>query len=104
MLDGCGDERLRWHYLIYLDAGEILKCPGDQPTASRHLRQIREWYIEEHLAATGRKPDTVPWLIGVYPPGSVDGPEGKGGVFSYGYSPTLLGSIDTEPGEWQWVQ
>lgn len=87
------------YYLIHLGR-DIAKCPGDATRASLHLSQIRRDIVEEHRQATGRDPETVPWLIGVYPPGSVGGPDGKGGVFSYGYSPTMLGHINVPRSRW----
>ncbi|WP_135451327.1 hypothetical protein [Mycobacterium sp. DL99] len=91
------------HYLINLTGGEIVQCPGDQATAERHLRYLRERHIAEAEEA-GRDPYPLPSLIGVYPPWSVGGPDGKGGVFSYGYKPTLLGSIDAPRSQWSRVE
>jgi hypothetical protein len=92
------------YYLINMGGGDIVQCPGDQATAEKHLRQLRNWYSTTYKATHGgRRPEAVPWLIGVYPPESVGGPEGKGGVYSYGYAPNWLGSIDTNPADWQRV-
>lgn len=90
-----------WYYLINLGGGEIVQCPGNGLRATEHLRQICMDHVVEHKARTGREPDSVPWLIGVYPPNTVGGPDGKGGVYSYGYKPTLLGHINTPRDEWQ---
>lgn len=88
------------YYLIHL-LNEIVQCPGDQETATKHLKQLRADAIEEHRRAYGKDPDSVPWLIGVYPPNTVGGPDGKGGVYSYGYMPTLFGHIDVPRTHWQ---
>jgi hypothetical protein len=88
------------HYVIHLGGADIVQCPGGQTTALEHLKQLRNEHIEAARAATGKDPETVPWLIGVYPPHSVGGREGKGGVFSYGYTPTLFGSIGTPRTGW----
>lgn len=93
-------EPAEWYYLIHLGF-DIVRCPGDQEAASKHLRQLRQEYDTIILQATGKHASPVPWLIGVYPPWSVGGPEGKGGVFSYGYTPTLLGDIHTPRTEWE---
>lgn len=88
------------YYLIHMGQ-DIVKCSGDQATAEEHLRHIRNWHITTYKAAhNGSPPETVPWLIGVYGPDAVGGPEGKGGVFSYGYKWNLIGSINQHPDEW----
>jgi hypothetical protein len=79
--------------------GSCRDCAED--LVSRHLAEFPDHtVVEEHRQATGRDPETVPWLIGVYPPESVGGLEGKGGVFSYGYKPTLRGRIDVPRARW----
>lgn len=88
------------YYLIHLGR-DIVTCPGDRTTALEHLSKIRNDVIIEHRQATGHDPDVLPWLIGHYPPHSVGGPSGKGGVFSYGYAPTLRGRIDIPRSEWE---
>lgn len=89
-----------WCYLIHLTNGDVVKCIGDQAIAERHLKQLREQHTAHHIEQHGRPPDTVPYLIGVYPPHTIGGPEGRGGIRSYGYSPTLFGTIDTDPEDW----
>jgi hypothetical protein len=79
-----------WHYLIRFPDGTVVQCAGNWDVAHKHLKAIRaDW-----------DGDTVPVLIGAYGPKSVGGPTGKGGVFSYGYSPNLLGSIDLPREDW----
>jgi hypothetical protein len=89
-------------YLIHLGY-DIVSCPGDWDTALKHLAHIRGDFVEQHRQATGRDPERVPWLIGVYPPHTIGGPEGKGGVYSFGYEATLHGQIDVPRNQWQRV-
>lgn len=96
-----GDGALTY-YLIHL-GDDVVQCPGDYDIAVKHLQALRVDAVNAALAATGRKPDSVPWLIGVYPPCSIGGPEGKGGVYSYGYTPTLIGEYCTPRAKWQRV-
>lgn len=79
-----------WHYLIHFPDGTVVQCPGDWDVAHKHLRMIRaDW-----------DGDTVPTLIGAYPPHSIGGPEGHGGIVSLGYTPNFIGSIDHPREEW----
>lgn len=79
-----------WHYLIRFPDGTVVQCAGDWDVAHKHLRLIRaDW-----------DGDMVPTLIGAYPPHTVGGPEGHGGVYSYGYTPNFIGSIDHPREEW----
>ncbi len=89
----------QWQYLVHL-GDDVVVCPGEQRVAHDHLQQLRRQFIDEHRQATGRDPETVPWLIGVYPPNAVGGPEGRGGVRSFGYQPTLWGHIDLPRDQW----
>ncbi len=89
-----------WHYLIRYPAGTVVQCAGDWDVAHKHLRQLRQLYDEQHRAQHGRPADSTIVLLGAYPPNAIGGPEGKGGVFSYGYSPNLIGNIDIDPSEW----
>lgn len=89
-----------WYYLIRFPSGIVAQCAGDWDIAHKHLRLIRQQCDEQHQAEHGRPADTVPSLIGAYPPNSVGGPEGKGGVFSFGFSPNLIGNIDIDLSEW----
>lgn len=88
------------YYLIRLGY-DIVTCDGDAATAYAHLSKIRREHIEATRQATGKNPETVPWLIGIYPHETVGGKEGKGGVYSYGYAPTLRGGIDIPRSEWK---
>jgi hypothetical protein len=83
------------HYLIHL-GHDIVKCPGGRSLAEEHLKEIRAEVIELHRQATGRNPDTVPWLIGVYPE-SAD----RTGTIGYGYTPTMFGERGTPRSEWR---
>jgi hypothetical protein len=87
-----------WHYLIHLTNGEVVKCPGNQEVAERHLRRLREQHDAKHVQRFGRHADTVPYLIGVYPPNAIGGPGTT--VRAYGFAPTLYGDIWTEPEDW----
>lgn len=79
-----------WHYLLMFPDHTVVQCAGNWDVAHKHLRAIRaDW-----------DGDTVPTLIGAYPPNAVGGPQGRGGVFSYGYTPTLIGNIDIDPNDW----
>lgn len=86
-----------WYYLINLGY-DIVRCPGNQETASRHLKAIRQEHAEFFKQATGKEPDTVPWLIGVYREYTEF--EAKTMPASYGYTPTLEGNIDTPRNCW----
>ena len=86
------DER-GWHYLIRFPDGHVAQCAGDWDVAHKHLRLIRA----EPCFAGG----PVPTLIGAYPPDSIGGPDGRGGVYSFGYSPDVIGSIDVPRPEWR---
>lgn len=89
-----------WHYLLRYPDHTVIQCAGDWDVANKHLRQLRAEFDAEHQAAHGRRPDSTLVLIGAYGPNAVGGPEGKGGVFSYGYSPDLLGNIDVPREDW----
>lgn len=94
-----------WYYLIDLDAGyTILKCPGDHDVASRHLRAIREALdADGRIGTTVRDPEgRTASLIGVYRPYTPR--EEAMYPKSYGFTPNLLGSIDTDPAEWRCVK
>lgn len=82
-----------WHYLLRFPDGTVAQCAGDWDIARKHLKLIR---------SDGTWPDggPVPTLIGAYGPNAVGGPEGRGGIVSFGYSPNLIGSIDTPRDEW----
>ncbi|QFG06057.1 hypothetical protein KDW75_gp55 [Mycobacterium phage Mercurio] len=82
-----------WFYLIRFPDGHVAQCAGDWDVAHKHLRLIRA----EPCFAGG----PVPTLIGAYPPDSIGGPEGRGGVYSFGYSPDVIGSIDVPRPEWR---
>lgn len=82
-----------WYYLLQFPDGTVAQCAGDWDVAHKHLRAIR---AEPIWPAGG----PYPVLIGAYPPNAVGGPEGRGGVFSYGYSPSLIGSIDHPREDW----
>ncbi|GFG65801.1 hypothetical protein MKUB_32910 [Mycobacterium kubicae] len=82
-----------WYYLLRYPDGLVVQCAGDWNVAHEHLKQIR---AEPHWPKGG----PVPILIGAYGPNRVGGPDGRGGVFSYGYSPKLIGSIDVPREEW----
>lgn len=86
------DER-DWYYLIRFPDGHVAQCAGDWDVAHKHLRMIRA----EPCFAGG----PVPTLIGAYGPNRVGGPEGRGGVYSYGYTPDVIGSIDVPRPEWR---
>lgn len=79
-----------WHYLIEMPNHDVLKCPGNEYVALKHLKAIRE---ELNCSPTAR-------LIGVYPPNSIGGPDGVGGVYSYGFTPTHEGKIGQSVDEW----
>lgn len=81
-----------WHYLLRFPDGLVAQCAGDWDVAHKHLRAIR---LEPCWAG-----GPVPTLIGAYPPNAIGGPEGRGGVFSFGYSPDVLGSIDVPRTDW----
>lgn len=88
----CVDEN-DWFYLLRFPDGTVAQCAGDWDVAHKHLRLIR--------AEPGwPKGGPVPTLIGAYGPNRIGGPEGRGGVYSYGYTPTLIGSIDVPRGGW----
>lgn len=89
-----------WHYLLLYPNRTVVQCAGDWDVASKHLRTLRQQHADQHEAATGRRPDSTIVLLGAYPPNSVGGPEGRGGVRSFGYSPNLIGNIDIDPSEW----
>lgn len=89
-----------WHYLIRYPAGTVVQCAGDWDVASKHLRLLRQLYDEQHRAEHGRPADSTLVLIGAYPPNAVGGPEVRGGVRSFGYSPNLIGNIEIDPSEW----
>lgn len=89
-----------WFYLLRYPDHTVVQCAGNWDVANNHLRHLRREYEAEHLAATGRRPDSTIVLIGAYGPNRVGGPEGRGGVFSHGYTPTLIGSIDLPRDEW----
>jgi hypothetical protein len=100
-----------WYYLIDLDAGRtILKCPGgpDQAStwdiASRHLRIIRaQLGTRGQIGPVMAHPDGLTaTLVGVYRPYTPD--EERFMPKSYGYTPNLFGSIDTDPDEWERVK
>lgn len=84
------------YYLIHMGGADIVQCPGDRDTAEKHLQELRRACVNLHRAVTGSDPDTVPWLIGVYPSETITGK-------SYGYVPNLIGDIDTQPHDWQRV-
>jgi hypothetical protein len=88
-------------YLIHMPDGEVVCCAGDVVDASNHLTQLRDAHYVSIKEATGRPPEVFPWLIGVYPPTSVGGPTGKGGVYSYGYRATKKGAPGSAPHEWE---
>ena len=72
----------------------VVQCAGDWEVAHRHLRAIR---AEPRWPKGG----PVPVLVGAYPPDSIGGPDGRGGVYSFGYSPDVIGSIDVPRPEWR---
>lgn len=78
-----------WHYLIHMPDNDVIRCPGNEDVAIKHLKAIREDWVVAHP-----DPPFVPYLIGVYPPNAIGGPDGVGGVYSYGFTPTHTGSID----------
>lgn len=82
-----------WHYLLMFPDHTVVQCAGDWDVASKHLRAIR-------AEPRWQKGGPFPVLIGAYPPNSVGGPEGRGGVRSFGYRPNLIGNIDIDPSEW----
>ena len=82
------------YYLIHMGGADIVQCPGDRAIAEKHLKELRTACVNLHRAVTGHDPETVPWLICVYPPETITGK-------SYGYTPTLMGNIDTQPYDWQ---
>ncbi|AYD84015.1 hypothetical protein KDW72_gp52 [Mycobacterium phage Grizzly] len=82
-----------WHYLLRFPDGTVAQCAGNWDVAHKHLRAIRS---EPHWPKGG----PVPTLIGAYPPNSIGGPEGRGGIVSLGYSPNLIGSIDVPREDW----
>lgn len=84
-----------WHYLLRFPIGVVVQCAGDWDVARKHLQLVRRQYAEHHPDAR-----TVPTLIGAYPPNSVGGPEGRGGVRSFGITPDMIGNIDIEPDDW----
>lgn len=82
-----------WHYLIRFPDGHVAQCAGDWDVAHKHLRLIR---AEPCFAVW-----PVPTLIGAYGPNRIGGPDGRGGVYSYGYTPDVIGSIDVPRPEWR---
>ena len=82
-----------WYYLIRFPDGHVAQCAGDWDVAHKHLRLIRA----EPCFAVG----PVPTLIGAYGPNRIGGPDGRGGVYSYGYTPDVIGSIDVPRPEWR---
>lgn len=91
----------QWYYLIDLDGGRtILRCPGAHEVASEHLKQIRQTLeASGRIGKTVKHPHYGACLIGVYRPYTAV--EEAYMPKSYGYLPNLLGSIDTDPNDWQ---
>ncbi|MCV7226081.1 hypothetical protein [Mycolicibacterium komossense] len=89
-----------WFYLLKYPDHTVVQCAGDWDVALKHLRALRIEYEAEQLAATGRRAESTVVLIGAYGPNRVGGPEGRGGVRSFGITPTLIGSIDVPRAEW----
>lgn len=89
------------YFLIHFPGGDVAKVVGDHQVASETLKRVRLEYDEHMTELTGKQPDTCPYLIGVYPPNSVGGPEGKGGVYSYGFTPSHIGDAATHYTLWE---
>jgi hypothetical protein len=98
----------RWYYLIHLGY-DIVRCPAGndgavaQKTAEEHLRLLRQHAVLWCQATTGKRADSVPWLIGVYYDYTEDERIRMHYPKSYGYTPTLLGSMATPFPEWERV-
>lgn len=89
------------YFLIHFPGGDVAKVIGGLDVATTTLDRVRQEYDENMTELTGKRPDIVPYLIGVYPPNSIGGPEGKGGVYSYGFKATHIGDATTHYTLWE---
>lgn len=89
----------KWYYLIDLGY-DIVRCPGNQEMASKHLQTLRRHADLWKQFTTGERLDTVPSLIGCYYDYTEEERVILGYPKTYGFTPTLLGSIGTHFSEW----